>query len=331
MHKLSNLAKIVLILLLVCIRCTNKKEMELQIINSQVLEDIGAASGMEIIGDTIYIISDNSPWLFTLNRAYKVTNKIQITALEKLVGGTIPKVHKPDFEAMALVKGNQSHELFLFGSGSKSPERDTLVRARVNVDQANDVQILSLEKVYSGLRKTAHMEKNALNIEAATVVEEDLYLFNRGENMIIRYNLENFIGFVTGKSLKLQPEIFHIDLPEIDEITSGFSGASMISDDSIVFTASVENTANWIDDGPVLGSFAGIIHLKELKENYQPRCILIQENQQPLKIKVESVAVLDKTTSNQLKLLFVTDSDGGESEIIEAVLNLDTPRNQLKQ
>ncbi|MEO6346856.1 MAG: hypothetical protein ABIO60_03010 [Aquaticitalea sp.] len=84
----------------------------------------------------------------------------------------------------------------------------------------------------------------------------------------------------------------------------------------MAFTASLENTPNTDDDGEILGSNIGIINLENLKDGYQPQCIQIETNSQPITIKVESVEVIKVIGPKELKLVLVTDSDGGDSELI---------------
>lgn len=110
-----------------------------------------------------------------------------------------------------------------------------------------------------------------------------------------------------------------IDLPEIDGVKAGFSGAtSDVENKRILFSASVENTSNWVDDGAVLGSFIGVIVPDEIQHHYTPLCTLIQENE-PLLVKVESLTVITSSTEST-KVAAVTDSDGSESEVIELTI-----------
>lgn len=100
-----------------------------------------------------------------------------------------------------------------------------------------------------------------------------------------------------------------------------FSGASFMPyENKIIFTASIENNVNPVADGEIFGSYIGIIHTEELKDNYQPECVILADKNQHLKIKVESVEILTKHNAGKSKLLLVTDSDGGDSEIIKVRL-----------
>jgi hypothetical protein len=179
----------------------------------------------------------------------------------------------------------------------------------------------SLVDFYAGLRETAGLSKNELNIEAAVVVENELYLFNRGENMIFKLKVSQFQEFLKHQGTFPKPEITRYELPEIKGIKAGFSGATYFPERKLfLITASVENTANWIDDGEVLGSFLGLMDYKDFSRKKEPTWMLLTHKDQPLIKKVESITCLSSSAKDSVDLLMVTDSDGGISEIIKARL-----------
>ncbi len=59
-------------------------------------------------------------------------------------------------------------------------------------------------------------------------------------------------------------------LPQIDGKEARISGVCTIDDSQLLFSASVEDTPDWIKDGSILGSFVGIYSLKENKSNRKP-------------------------------------------------------------
>ena len=87
------------------------KKFELQ--NLFEISGIGSASGLIYTNDKLYIISDNSTFLYqyNINKA-----KLKSINLNKESHQNIPKIIKPDFESIAL----KGHKLYLFGSGSTS-------------------------------------------------------------------------------------------------------------------------------------------------------------------------------------------------------------------
>jgi hypothetical protein len=86
-------------------------------------------------------------------------------------------------------------------------------------------------------------------------------------------------------------------------------------------TASVETSANSYDDGEVLGSMIGLITAMGDTLGWVTLCDV---DGQPLPIKVEGiVAHQQRQTSTELWL--VTDSDGGDSDVIHARLSWSSP------
>ena len=306
-----------MILSLVLISC-NFKEMKFELKEHRELTGIPSASGLELTVNGIYVIGDDSPWLFNLDENYEIIDKIQLFPKRQFSDSVIKKMEKPDLEAIA--KGNETGTiLYAFGSGSKSPERDLMVEIDLNERTSMEYP---LKELYSHIKDVAKLKGEQLNIEAAEVYKDHLYLFNRGENLIIKLSISEFKTYFNNNIALPALEIFRIDLPEIDGIPSGFSGASLDPEHGILFfTATVENTDNWIDDGEVLGSFIGIIPLSELKDNMKPDNMAILLDKDLLRIKVESIAVIPPFKRGEAELVLVTDSDGGISEILRGSLS----------
>jgi hypothetical protein len=261
-------------------------------------------------------MGDDAPWLFRLNEQFEVERKIQIGDISLAVDGKIPKSRKTDLEAMAAF----GKELLLFGSGAKSPERDVLIR--LDPEQPRAVKKYLLTEFYDHLCLQAGITRKELNLEAAAVMGETLLLFNRGKNLIFTMNVHAFLEYASAKKEAPAIELFSVNLPSLQGIEAGFSGATATPDEQqVVFTASVENTPDWIADGEVSGSFVGIFPLVDLKDGLSPQYAVIKdEKNNPLRIKAESVAIHGVTDTCSLSLLIVTDSDGSESEMLQGVL-----------
>lgn len=288
--------------------------MKLTVLGIRELPDIPSASGIEPMGTSIFVMGDDSPFLFRLNDKFEVIEKIPIGNVSAAIDGKIPKAQKPDLEAMVAF----GEELLLFGSGSKSPERDVLVRLNT-VSKIS--RTYSLGEFYDSLCSTEKITRNELNIEAAVVSEETLLLFNRKKNVVFKLNLLGLLAHAEGKSKVPSCERFCVTLPSLNGIGAGFSGAALTPDGrQIIFSTSVENTPNRIDDGEILGSFVGFLPIENLKEAVVPDCLPLKDkNGTILKIKVESVAVRKTDGPRKVRLLLVTDNDRSASEILEAV------------
>jgi len=304
---------IVFISILITIACTNRsKVVELKINKIQTLKDIPSASGLEIFEDELYIIGDNSPYLFKLSKDLQHRTLIPLSDTSSAI---IAKSVKPDYEALSSYTLNQKTYFLVFGSGSKTPYRDSLLI--IDAQEPKNIKKYSLRNFYQDLIKQSGGDKADFNLEAAATNDKHLFLFNRGNNLIFKSDFQEFLSTLSNfKSIK--SETLKFEMPEIDGTKAGFSGASITPDKKyIVFTASVENTKNWIDDGEVLGSFIGLIRVKDQKLLYT---LPVIQNGKHLKLKVESIAVESQNDSS-LNLLVVTDSDGGYSELVSINLN----------
>lgn len=160
-----------------------------------------------------------------------------------------------------------------------------------------------------------------LNIEGVAVYGDLLHLFNRGRNIIFSFSPNHFMAYCkTGTDFPI-PKTSLFSLPEINGLQAGFSGATTFKEKPyFIFTAAIEDTPNAYDDGDIVGSFIGVIEIKngEISEDF-----LIKQIPNPgFPLKVESV-ISDKVLSEtQTDLVLVTDNDGRPSEIIRARMTL---------
>ena len=303
-------------ILMLLINSCKSKDMNIKITSQQELTGIASASGIEAINNSIYVIGDNSPFLFRLNNKMEIEEKINLFPKKIQIDSLIAKMEKPDLEGLTIAN-EAGGKMYAFGSGSKSPERNVLIEITPGTSYL--IKEFDLTDFYQDLQIRANLSPEKLNIEAAAIFNGKLYLFNRGENLIIRYSLEDFSKYLQEMGAIPPPEIFRIELPDINGVPAGFSGAAFNpANESILFTATVEDTSNWIDDGEVLGSFLGIISLKDLKNGLQPTCVIIGEKDDPLLLKVESVAVISPYSKTGANIILVSDSDGGISKFITA-------------
>lgn len=293
-----------------------KEEINFKVTEQRELQGVASASGLSAIGEDFYVVGDDSPYLFQLDKDLKIIDRIRLMPQIELPDSLYAKAVKPDFEAIATTPSKK--KMFIFGSGSKSPQRDVVVE--VELLESPVVRSFDLQKFYSALRFKAGLKESELNIEAAEIVNGYLLLFNRGRNMILRYNLEEFYAFLEDNKGIPEPEVFSFTLPGINGIEAGFSGATTHPDgETIIFTATVEDTGNWIDDGEVLGSFLGIIDSSNLKGKSPKKvsATAVKVNEKILPIKVESLAVIGISGERDLELMLVTDSDGDISEALK--------------
>jgi hypothetical protein len=209
------------------------------------------------------------------------------------------------------------NEIVVFGSGSKSPQRNIFVR--ILLEEPYIIEKYDISNLYSNLKDLPVFMDSELNIEATAFYNNHLFLFNRRKNLIIRFEYETLLAYIKGKIAFPVPEIKQYILPQINEVESGFSGATALKDlPKIIFTASVENTDNAYDDGEILGSFIGVIDISNntISDSFQ-YCKLPNIE---INFKVESVTIAEEIAFGETKIVLVTDDDLGNSTIIESLL-----------
>jgi hypothetical protein len=278
---------------------------------------------MEILHDRIFIIGDDSGWLYVLNNQFELIDRLPLLSGESLLNPRIPKISKPDFESMAVLPVHGQNKLLVAGSGSLSPQRDIAFIIDTTPPYAHTQ--VSLTEIYDNLRGRPEIVRTGkLNIEGMAATPQQLFLLQRGNisglNVLISYDMPSFYDYITGKSLLLpSPAIHTYALPVLSGRQSGFSGATPIPGmNALLVTASVEDTDTEIEDGTVLGSYAGIIDLDTHSIQYAP----FIENGQPYTGKVESIAVHRKVGNYSLLAIAVTDTDSGASDLLVAEITL---------
>lgn len=276
-----------------------------------------SASGILKYKDSLLVIGDNSPYLYCFDLNGKFVSKQLIFEAITNEFGIIEKKWKPDFESMELVN---EHQIYIFGSGSKSPERDVLVI--VFLQENYRTEVVSLSSFYSQIKGLKEFTTIELNIEACTILNGRIFFFNRSGNLFFSFLMEDFKGIVFNEQSFISPKIYQLTLPSIQGIEAGFSGATGIeTSNQIVFTASVENTPNAYDDGEILGSFIGRIQLNKDHDLQSYSAEPIVEDSQILKIKVESVCIGD-FKQDHIELFLVTDTDGNASQLMKVDFRL---------
>jgi hypothetical protein len=214
---------------------------KIQLLAFLTIQGIGAASGIVFHNNSLFIVSDNSGYLFE--------QKLDSPQLLKhpLVENTsvnIEKKRKPDFEALTL----KENELHVFGSGSTQNRN-----RRITFDLKTNKSVeTDFSETYKKLKTQAHISDDDLNIEGALYYQNNLYLFQRGNGL----NAQNGIFSIdTNQNAKYHP----IKLPKIKHVETSFTDA-ILFENKIYFLAAAEDTVSTYDDGEVLGTVIGIMN-----------------------------------------------------------------------
>jgi hypothetical protein len=279
------------------------------------MEGIFSASGLEFIDEKLYIIGDDSPWLYLLDYNGKLLTKHKLFDSPHLV--KIPKAEKEDLESLTSLVFEGKEWLFCTGSGSKKHTRN---KGFLIEKTSFEILELDLGGIFSDLRQCRDIVgANKLNIEGMAATREELVLFVRGniskKNVTLSYNLNNFLAHLLYQEKLRAPLLKDYTLPSISGWLSGFSGATYSKErDIFLFTSAVEVTNDEINDGATLGSFVGAIDRAD--NGKLIGCAPIIENGNYYTGKVESIAILAQE-GDTFQAVAVTDSDGGESELIQ--------------
>lgn len=288
--------------------------MKFTLLKELKLNEIPSGSGIVKSGDVYYVVGDDAPYLFILDQDLKLKEKIPLLDGEVFESGRIAKAEKPDFEAMELI---DDKELIIFGSGSKSPQRDVFFR--ILLHETLKIERYDISELYQNLKRLPELKGTELNIEAIAYKQNELFLFNRKKNLVIQFNYKDLLSFIKGESDFPHPQITAFSLPIIKSVEAGFSGATALTNENqIIFTASIENSTNAYDDGEILGSMIGMIDLTNNKPSVNYNYCLIQDLVGNLKI--ESVSVEKEISSKLTEIVMISDDDKGNSIVISGVL-----------
>jgi hypothetical protein len=304
--------KLVFLLGLFHIACKNPtKQMDIKILNNKKIE-IPAVSGLEVYGDKLLMISDNTEGLSICDLS---GNLLETIALEPGESSTLlnEKKQKSDYEACTIISKENSDYLLVIGSGSKKEDRN-----KAKLISLNDfaVKTHSLEGFYEYLRSECEIELADFNIEALASHDNKLYFFNRGTNEIIVVKKSSFFDFLKGDDKQIKFKCYRMEVDQIEGMYAGVSGAVITQDGFVIVTLSAEVTSDWYNDGALAGSSIGCFHLSEMKSNFNVKSKNLTENGRILKSKIESVAI-HNIDSHKAKLFLVSDNDGAQSELFE--------------
>jgi hypothetical protein len=263
---------------------------------------IGSASGLFYQGDSLFIVSDNSGFLYeytigtgTVNEYPLLKNAIQ----------NIAKQDKPDFEAITHFQDT----LYVFGSGS-TEKRNTMIA--FDLKNKKKISTNNLTDIYAVMQSFESLQPQDFNLEGVIYTGEDWYLFNRGNGS----SGKNIIFTLHAQKLDQEFSLIanNYKLPKIKGVRTSFTDAIAV-EDKIYFLATAEKTINTYDDGEILGSIVGRIDMETMKIDFTKK--ISPTN------KFEGLTLYSKT-KDQIQLLLCEDNDTDtlESSIYKLTLDL---------
>jgi hypothetical protein len=243
---------------------------------------ISTASGILYHDENLYLIADNSTYLYEYNLKINSLNKIPLSENPQ---ENIEKKEKLDYECITK-KGNK---LYILGSGSTDNRKILTTyylkkREYINKDLSN---------TFDTIMKTGNISKDDLNIEGLIMTANELYFFQRGNGKTGK----NGIFYIN--ELKDEKKFVSIELPKIKHVNATFTDAVLVGE-NIYFLAAAEDTTSTYLDGEVLGTLIGKINVTtfEVLETQ-----LISE-----KNKFEGISFYEET-GNEITFLLSEDND----------------------
>lgn len=283
--------------------------MKITVLNSYELK-VPAVSGMEFYEGNLWLISDNANEISICNQQGEL---IQVLHSSELKINQLPKKDKSDFEASSIVYFNKIPYLLVLGSGSTE-----LNRNQAKLFALNSTLILQFDLLpfYVKIRQELAIELKDWNIEALACFEERLFFFNRGTNTLFEVNQTVFFDFLEQKSNQLVCSSYQLNLGQLNGFNLGISGATIDEFGVFYCTASAEDTADWYNDGAIIGSVISSFKISELQNQMELRFEPIKVNETLLTIKLEAIC----QTIEKNRFFVASDNDGAASQLYEILI-----------
>ncbi len=244
------------------------------------IDGVGNSSGIIYHQDHLYIVGDNSGFLFK----YHVENKkLERFPLVKDAKEITPKAFKQDFESIGLHDGN----LHIYGSGSTKKRNKQIDFSIAD----NSINKNSTKDFYKRFLETAILSEKDLNIEGVVFHNDKQYYFQRGNGA----QATNGIFVVFENEIQFKP----IVLPMILGLQCGFTDA-VVHDNKCYFLATAENTTSTYLDGEIMGSIFGCINLDTFTIEYAQQIAAVE--------KMEGITVY-KSDEKTITFLLCEDND----------------------
>ena len=255
---------------------------------------IGSASGLIYKEPHLFVIGDNSGYLYQYNIQSK---QLERHAMIENATENILKKDKPDFEAITSFED----KLYIFGSGSTDNRNKML---EIATDK-KEITTHDLGNLYATMQSFGDIKPKEFNIEGAIYTGKEWWLFNRGNSK----QHKNVVFNIQGNNLEYDFSMMSNDykLPKINGVRSSFTDAILI-DNKIYFLATAEATESTYHDGEILGSLIGCIDTQTMELEFTKK---ISDTH-----KFEGLT-LYKNTDNIIEFLLCEDKD---TEVLETTI-----------
>jgi hypothetical protein len=237
---------------------------------------------------------------------------------------------KLDLEACFVVESTDCTRLVVLGSGS-SPLRERIVVLEWRDSRGPQVRSLDSAPLFAALREAWGTVGASINVEGAVALDDDVIrLLSRGTGRVqagrraanATCDLERgaLLEYLVGSGAGPPPLPTNVrlhDLGMLDGIALGFTDATRWRD-TWLYSATAEDTADAVDDGPVAGSVIGIVGAS----GNGRWAVVMQADGRRFVGKIEGI-VADPRKEN--RLLAVLDADDPEQPSVLCTLELRGP------
>lgn len=279
-------------------------------------EHISAASSLVRIGETLFVVADDALQLGVFTSLGRDKGKL-VTLMETSLPDDVEarKRDKADLESLVALPGAEAWEhgaLFALGSGS-GPKRNkgALIPLDAEGAPSGTHREIDLGPLYDHLRE----DIPELNIEGAVVLDDVVWLLQRGDNgggrnAVIQLDLDGLERCITDGSVDraVLGEIRFYELGRLKGVELAFSDASRLEDGRIAISASAEDSKGGSDGGYV-GSALGVMTCEGDVVSLEPV---------DLDVKLEGMTA--RIEGDEIVFLLVTDADDPKvpSPLLEA-------------
>jgi hypothetical protein len=227
-----------------------------------------AASGLVILGQTLYIVADDEMQL----ASFELGNNKSGTWIP-LLPGSLPlnyeerKAKKPDLEAITFIRPYEYSEngaMLIVPSFSRTL-RMTGALVAVNSQSKLSSEVIPVD--FSVLGKSLVQSIDGLNVEGIAISENYVKMFHRGsrkkgKSAVIELDRKMFLKDLHDThqpSAECIKKITRYELGEIEGTRFEFTDAQALSDERVAFLCTAEAADDEYVDGASLGSCVGIM------------------------------------------------------------------------
>ena len=276
----------------------------------QLLDTLPSGSALTFFEEKLFIIGDDAPCIFLTDTTVQYIRQLCYPELGERTQYRTSKQNKMDLEASSVVQWEGRPWLLALGSGTVSPQREHYLLVRIDSPQV--YLDGGTGHLYEEIRRQNGLAEERWNLEGLVTVGDSLYLLNRGTNEIIITESNTLLRALTEQSVPPGHRILKLELPQIAGKTPKVSGGANGPSGTVLFTASIEDTEVWHQDGEVIGSGIGALEIATGRLLWfypltSGKGVLLTE-------KLESLELLDRS-DEELRILAIADNDDGSSKL----------------